>query len=258
MESARDKRTGDMFRTSTIALLLAFSCGGAFAGDGDNASLGLEKAMQALEQPRAEEKQAGVEYVLRHSDSTPSIALFLAAAAAYRLGRLEDAAFLFYAGKLRARLDMERFVPVGTGGDSPGVAMAALSQSLGGAINPAIMRHPAAYANVVKRLESWDPYAKAPYTPGWKYAKTLPEKVARARGEKYKADYLSAARGMSALLNNAEYFQAFLVVQQFKFSSYQERQRPDLIEKKDRAEQRLREIEEKMGIEGLYFRKKRP
>jgi hypothetical protein len=63
---------------------------------------------------------------------------------------------------------------------------------------------------------------------------------------------------MSALLNNAEYFQAFLVVQNFNFSSYKEQQIPELIEKKDQAEKRLRVIEERMGIEGMYFRKNKP
>lgn len=167
-----------------------------------------------------------------------------------------DAAFLFQAAQLRARLDLKRSAPVGTGGDGPGVAMGALSQSLGGVINPAIMRHPAAYAAVVKRLESWDPYAEAPYVPGWRYAKTLPEKEARALGAQYKAEYLSAARGMSVLLDDPAYFQAFLVVQQFNFSSEEERRKPALLEKRKQAEQRLREIEEKRGIEGLYFRRK--
>lgn len=247
-----------MFRTSVLALVLTVSCGGAVAGNESKSLTELEKAILALEQPTAEKKKEGVEYILNNSGSAPSVAMFLAAAGAYRLGRLEDAAFLFYAAKLRARLDMERFVPVGTGGNSPGVAIGALSHSLGGAINPAVMRRPEAYANVVKRLESWDLYARAPYNPGWEYSKILPEKDARALGEKYKAEYLSVAKGMSTLLNNAEYFQAFLVVQNFNFSSYKEQQRPELIEKKDQAEKRLRVIEEKMGIEGMYFRKNKP
>ena len=118
------------------------------------------------------------------------------------------------------------------------------------------MREPIMYANVVKRIEGWDPYAKGSYNPGWEYSKTLSEKEARSIGGKYKAEYMATAKGMSELLNDSKYFQAFLVVQNFNFSSYKDQQQPEKVEQKERAERKLREIEEKKGIQGLYYRKK--
>src|SRR5258708_18495485 len=86
------------------------------------------------------EQQRAFEFVLAHPGATSSVYLLLAASRGLELGHLEDAGFLFYAAQLRSRFDLKVFPPVGTGGDSPGVALAALNQEIGTAVNPALMR----------------------------------------------------------------------------------------------------------------------
>jgi hypothetical protein len=56
--------------------------------------------------------------------------MYVATARSLDLGRLEDAGFLYYAAQLRARFDLKRFPPVDKGGDSPGVALAAVSHQV--------------------------------------------------------------------------------------------------------------------------------
>jgi hypothetical protein len=81
-----------------------------------------------------------------------------------RRSGFEDSAFLFYAGQLRARFDQKCFPAKGTGGDSPFLAYAALSQSLGSTINPAVMAEPKAFAKAIDRLKNWSPKAPKEYT----------------------------------------------------------------------------------------------
>src|SRR5437868_4715222 len=85
------------------------------------------------------EKVKALEAVLKKPDEYSSIVLYFGANVAFKEKRLEDSAFLFYAGQLRVRFDAECFPPKGKGGDSPLVAFGAVSQQLGSQINPAVM-----------------------------------------------------------------------------------------------------------------------
>ena len=121
---------------------------------------------QDLLQGSLDEQRKAADYVLAHATTTSAIHLLEAGLAEFRLGRLEDAAFLFFAGKLRGRIDQECFPPVGEGGDSPGVALGALGFQIGAAVNPAIMREPSSYKAVIERLHAWDPELAPGYDPG--------------------------------------------------------------------------------------------
>ena len=92
----------------------------------------LEKLVEGPDKAKA------LETVLKAPDQFSVLILYFGADVALKEKRLEDSAFLFYAGRLRARFDRECFPPKGTGGDSPFVLIATLSEQFGSAINLAV------------------------------------------------------------------------------------------------------------------------
>jgi hypothetical protein len=217
----------------------------------------MDKAVAQLQGTPREQKKA-VGYVLAHTAAAPAAAMYIAAAKSLELGRLEDAGFLYYAAQLRARFDLKRFPPVGKGGDSPGVALAAVSQQVGSAVNPAVMRDPKLFKTVIARVRAWDVNTVPGYDPGWKFALAPPPAEARAFSGSVKDEYLKPAEGLVTLLDTPEYFEAWRIVQDANFAPYDGKPHPERDAEKAQAEKRLREIEERMGIEGLFYRKDSP
>src|SRR6516225_4320919 len=80
-----------------------------------------------------------LELVLKAPDEYSGLILYFAANVAHKKKRVEDSAFLFYAGQLRVRFDTECFPPKSTGGNSPLLAYAAVSLKIGSTINPEVM-----------------------------------------------------------------------------------------------------------------------
>ncbi len=193
--------------------------------------------------------------MIAHTATTPSVHLFMAAEISLKLGRLEDAGFLFYAAQLRSLFDQQRFPAVGQGSESPWVLLGALSQQVGAVVNPALNGEPKSFKAVVERMRAWDVQTAEGYDPGWKYASPKPAAEARALGERLKQDYLELAEGFATLLNTPEYFRAYKTLQDFNQGPFQEMQKPERIAEKEKAEMRLREIEAKMGIPGVFYRK---
>jgi hypothetical protein len=210
-----------------------------------------------LLQGTIDEQRKALDSVLAHASTTSAIHMLEASLAALRLGRLEDAGFLFFAGKLRGRIDMECFPPIGQGGDSPGVALSALGFQIGGALNPAIMREPKSFKAAIDRVRAWDVQMQRGYDPGWKHTSPKPAAEARALAAKAKEEYLEPADGLATLLNTPEYFEAFKIVQDYNFSDPKEQVKPKARERMDQAQKQLREIEERKGIEGLFYKKGR-
>jgi len=208
-----------------------------------------------LLQGTIDEQRKALDSVLAHASTTSAIHMLEASLTALRLGRLEDAGFLFFAGKLRGRVDMECFPPIGQGGDSPGVALTAVGFQIGGALNPAIMREPKSFKAAIDRVRAWDVQMPRGYDPGWEHTKPKPAVEARAVAAKAKEEYLKPADGLATLLNTPEYFEAFKIVQDYNFSDPKEQVKPEAMERMDRAQKQLREIEEKKGIEGLFYKK---
>src|SRR5882672_9926189 len=160
-----------------------------------------------------------LETVLKTPDQYSADVLYAGAGVAFKQKRLEDSAFLFYAGQLRARFDQKCFPPKGTGGDSPFLAYAALSQELGSTINPAVMAEPKTFANVFERIEKWNPKAPKEYTPGYEFKERLSEKDAHEAAKPNRTEFLGRMGDLSKLLNDAEYFAAFRVVQASNLAS---------------------------------------
>ena len=146
--------------------------------------------------------------------------LFLASKTAFNLGRLGDAAFLFYAAQLRTKFDIDRYGLSTQSADSPTIYLGFLRQTIGESINPAVMREPATFAAVVKRLEQWEivPSRDAYYpelnlTPKLKIPpEKWPETAAGIR-----KSFIDVFGRQAKLLNDREYFEAFRFVQAMNF-----------------------------------------
>lgn len=221
----------------------------------DQRPTGTARLENQLLEGSPEEQRKALDFVLGHTGATPSHLMFMAAAVALRLDRLEDSGFLFYAAQLRSRFDQERFPPIEKEGDAPQGALAALNFQIGAAINPALMGVPKSFRAVVDRLRAWEVHTASNYDPGWKYAEPKPAAEAHALGERMKQESLESAEGIATLLNTPEYFKAFKTVQDYNLGSPEVPERPETVAQVENARKQLREIEERMRIPGLFYRK---
>jgi hypothetical protein len=191
-----------------------------------------------------------LETVLKAPDQFSAVILYVGARAALKENRLEDSAFLFYAGQLRKRFDKECFPPKETGGDSPFVAFAALSQQLGSVITPAAMAEPKVFAKAVERVKKWNPKAPKEYDPGYEFTERKSEKDAHEAVKAYRTEFLSRLGDISSLLSDAEYFIAFRVVQAYRLAS-DDKQRPTK-EENEKATETMKRIEKDTGLKGFF------
>lgn len=210
----------------------------------------MADVQKQLESHDVKENVKGLEAVLAKADRAPSIELWMASAIALQQQRVEDAAFLFYAGQLRSHLDLARFPPSGKGGDSPAVALGALSQEVGMMVNPAVMRDPRAFVASFARLEKWQPATPFDYEPGWEHGKALTEKAANEIFVPQRADYMRHFKDFATLLSDPEYQSAFRVVQDYNLSMTDE-QRAKSAKALQKAQKTMAEIEKKRGIAGF-------
>jgi hypothetical protein len=190
-----------------------------------------------------------LETVLKTPDEYSADVLYAGAGVAFKEKRLEDSAFLFYAGQLRARFDQKCFPAKGTGGDSPFLAYAALSQSLGSTINPAVMAEPKAFAKAIDRLKNWSPKAPKEYTPGYEFTERLSEKDAHEAARPNRTEFLSRMGDLSTLLNDAEYFAAFRVIQAYKLACGDKR---PTKEENEKATETMKRIEKDKNLKGFF------
>jgi hypothetical protein len=151
---------------------------------------------------------------------------------------------------LRKRFDKECFPPKGTGGDSPFVAFAALSQQLGSIITPAAMAEPKVFAKAIERVKKWNPKVPKEYDPGYEFTERKSEKDAHEAVKPYRTEFLNRLGDISSLLNDAEYFAAFRVVQAYQLAS-DDKQRP-IKEENEKATETMKRIEKDKGLKGLF------
>ena len=189
-----------------------------------------------------------LEKVLKNPDELSATILFTASRAAFQRKRLEESAFLLYAGQLRANFDRECFPPKGQGGNSPFVLYAALSQDCGRDINPAVMADPAAFAAALERLRKWSPKAPPTYNPGYAFTARKSEADASQAVEASRTEFLSKMSDLSTLLGDAEYAAAFRTVQ--AHNRLGNGARPSK-EDRDQAVETMKRIETEKGIAGL-------
>jgi hypothetical protein len=195
------------------------------------------------------EKVKSLETVLKSPDRYSALILYFGADVALKEKRLEDSAFLYYAGQLRARFDKGCFPPKGTGGDNPFLLFAALSQQFGSVIIPAVMAEPKIFAKAIERVKNWNPKAPKEYEPGYEFTERKSEKDAHEAAKLYRTEFLSRMGDLSSLLNDAEYFAAFRVVQAYRLAS-DDKQRPTK-EENEKATETMKRIEKDKGLKGF-------
>jgi hypothetical protein len=158
-----------------------------------------------------------VDAILNDSSLVSPAYLFIASKTAFTLNRIEDAAFLFYAARLRAAFDFDRYdVDRRPDGNNAATYLGFLGQTIGSTVNPAIMREPARFTAVMDRLDRWQivPSRQA-YYPDFASAtfKTAPETWPKAAAT-IKSQFMTQfGRRQARLLNDSEYFTAFRFVQ---------------------------------------------
>lgn len=227
--------------------LLAFGCYILSCSLAYSQSVSERKLYETLLQ----DKKSGeaIDVILDDSEKYTGIILLTGAAAAFKADRLEDGAFLFYAGRLRVRFDREHFPAARSGGDSPFVAYSAVIRDTGSVINPAVMAKPKEFAKVIARLKDWSPMADADYDPGYEFKQRNPETESQKAFEAYRKEYIEFLDGVSTLLNDSEYFSAFQIMQAFNLSTGEKR---PLKQNYDKAVETIKRIEKEKGIKGIF------
>lgn len=166
------------------------------------------------------------DFVADSSMASPMF-LYFAANTAFRLGRIEDSAFLFYAAQLRRAVDFQRYnISPEPDGNNAVTYLMFLNETTGMSINPAIMRQPAQFSSVIARLEKWEivPAAQAHY-PEFAEAKgfKLPAAQWPELARKTKQGFMEAfGKRMVTLLSDKEYFEAFIFVQKVNLGEIKE------------------------------------
>jgi hypothetical protein len=192
---------------------------------------------------------AALETVLKTPDRFSALILYMSANVAFRTNRLEDSAFLFYAGQLRARFDMECFPPRGTGGNHPFVLYDALSHQLGSVINPAVMTQPKVFSRAIARVKKWSPKAPEEYHPGYEFMKRLSEKEAHKAAKPNRDEFISRMSDLASLLNDPEYFSAFRVIQTSNLAFDDKRPTREDVAK---ATEAMKRIEKEKRLKGVF------
>ena len=164
-----------------------------------------------------------VDAIVNDSSLVSPMYLFLASKTAFNLNRVADAAFLFYAAQLRTAFDFERLSAADPRADGNNAAtyLGFLRQTIGGSVNPAIMREPKQFAAVMDRLDAWPLVpAREAYYPEFDTAKGFkvpPERWADTAATIKNGFMTQFGRRQARLLNDAEYFEAFRFVQSMNF-----------------------------------------
>jgi hypothetical protein len=213
--------------------------------------------------------EAGIARLLNSPSFTQSESehFFTASGLAYSEGAVERAALLFYLGQIRAAIDLKAYKPTETGGNSPVVAISALTHSLGAYINPAVMRNREMFARVVGRVAEWTPTYSPTYSPGWKHDSEVSKAEFESQAQKIKTHWLNQMNDTKRLLEDDEYFRLVRLMQDFNFRSA-ERMPWDPLGKAhrvrvtvtqaeyDAAESRIKEIEKRLEQGSLSPTKK--
>lgn len=140
--------------------------------------------------------------------------LFAAALDAVRLHRVEDAATLFYVGRIRMALDEARFLPKDRGADSPLAYLRAVSDILEGTIHPALTVRPEAFARATERVKAVELKNDDAYRPEWDVALERREGKWRPAQEQRRAGILDRLQGERASLAHRQYLACARVASQ--------------------------------------------
>lgn len=237
---------------------------GLLSACSENTSVDAPSASTDVATKRPTSEEAGNRPASERADSAT---LFEAAAALYGKEKIENAGFLFYVAQLRARIDLKAYAPVGSGGNDPGLAIAAVSGQLGSRINPSAMRDRDIFGRIVERVSSWSPVFDPAYDPGWEH-KTSPNKAEFDKQvAEVKAVWIGQMRDFSELLQDDEYYDLFQKVQKYNLAGIEDfspetggRDAAETMSEEDYAASvvRLEQIEAQHGSKFGPFTKRDP
>jgi hypothetical protein len=208
--------------------------------------LALSPAEQAICDTILKNDAEGLKTALQQPDDRSALVLLVASAIAFNSERLEDSAFLFYAGQLRLRFDEQGFPPKPIDDKNPVHLMRGYAAELGAKINPAVMHEPPLFSKALARVARWRPRTPSGYQPGYAFDQRLTEEAARAAAEPDRVEFLSRMGDMATLLNDEEYFSATRVVKNLCVAS------EDRLPTKDEYETAVKtlvRIEKEKGID---------
>jgi hypothetical protein len=191
------------------------------------------------------DKTKALEAVLKKPDDLSPSILHAGMLVAIHEKRIEDGAFLLYAGLFRADFDMECFPPKGLAGVGPFIVNSVTAQLLVPTLTRAAMNDPVAFAKMIDRLKKWSPRLSKDYHPGYDFKEQKSEKTALEATKAKRAQVIRVLTDSSTLLNDAEYFAAYRVNQAFKHASEDKRPTKEQYEK---ATKTMKRIENEKGI----------
>lgn len=174
----------------------------------------------------------------------PRIA-FHASAYAGEANRIQDAAFFYYAGRMRLQLDRFMFRP------APKAAvdeLNLLSQRLGALINPRIMREPKQYKALTKRLSTWYLLPDDAYRPDWPFNQVPAIQTVSETAKRIQENSLKEMQVVSTLLSDHMYFEAFVILQDYPKLDEASKRLPQNVALRQRAIERVTRIEKSKGI----------
>jgi hypothetical protein len=194
--------------------------------------------------------QKKLKWVLAHPEDATAIQLGVAADMSYRAGNLRDAAFLYYAARLRAAQDLEKYPPKDAQGTSTEWFLSVVIDGVKIDLLRELYAQPKTLAEVVKRIEAFELEEPTGYNPGWDYAR---HDVPADLFAKNKAALIESIKPMSDLLLLPDYFQAFCVYREFNNLSEKDQKNPATVEARAKAANAMKRIEKEKGLHGVMF-----
>mgnify|MGYP001555080714 CR=1 FL=1 len=197
---------------------------------------------------------AALEQILKAPEAVSATVLYSAVDVAARENRVADAAFLFYIARFRVQYDRELFPSASPEADSPLPSLSALQKQWVGVIVPAVMAYPKAFASALARVKTWQPKVPAGYQPGWKFTGRGSEARAAAVMEASRKQFLEVMGGLSTLLQDKAYFDAFRICQAYNTETSSVQPSKDAY---NAALKTLERIEKEKGIPGIAAQSKK-
>jgi len=194
--------------------------------------------------------QAAFDNVVAHPETATAIQLGVAADMAYRSGDLPEAAFLFYAARLRLYHDLEKFPPKESGADQTQSFLRAVTEGVQIDLLRELYLHPKALAEVVRRIESFPIQEPAGYQPGWAYTT---HDVARDWFAKNKAVMVRNMKPMAELLAIPEYFEAFRTMRECNDLPFDRQEDKAVVDRRTKAEATMTRIEKEKNLRGVMY-----
>jgi hypothetical protein len=190
--------------------------------------------------------------ILAHPENATGVQLAVASYTTYRSGDLAEAAFLYYACRLRFFQDLDKYVPKEkeSGLSSTNWFLSLLVDSVKADLLRDLYLQPEVLASVVKRIETFELREPAGYDPGWDY--TL-HAVPADLFAKNKAMVLENLKPTSDLLLVPEYSEAFRTLRECNDASLEQQKGRAVAERRSKAIEAMRRIEKEKKLHGVIF-----